>query len=221
MIFKETWQQVLNGTKTQTRRPVKPGDYCIVHNEFGEERTWYPHLYGCPKRWTIAEVRDAKGRLKWQVGKTYAVQPGRGKPAIWIPPEGVPIDDPLAEYVRKTEGVRATWGPKVKEWLRSRGYREAKIRITKIRRERLQEIIVTDIQREGISLPQVLKNSGLSLVKPGVASALMYSAFSALWNSIYRKPYPLYDDEGNIIGYLRRSWEDNPEVWVLEFEKEG
>lgn len=67
----------------------------------------------------------------------------------------------------------------------------------------MQEIIITDIQREGISLPKVLTESGLSPVKPGVANALMYAKFAALWNSLYRKPY---------------RWEDNPEVWVLEFE---
>lgn len=184
MIFKQTWQQVLDGTKTQTRRPVKPKEYGY-------------HLYHPD---IIQAVYRDGGYIKWRVGKDYAVQPGRGKPAIWIPPEGSPIDDPLAEYVRKTESVRATWGPKVKEWLRSKGYREARIRIKEIRRERLRDISIEDCRAEGIT------------------KVLARFAYEQLWNSLYRKPYPLYDDDGNVVGYLRCSWEDNPEVWVLEFE---
>jgi len=181
MIFKETWQQVLDGTKRQTRRPVKEGD-----------RAWYPLSHVGGDEICAVTLGLPTCRTRWQVGNTYAVQPGRGKPAIWIPPEGAPIDDPLAEYVRKTESVRATWGPKVKEWLRSKGYREARIRITKIRRERLRDISWEDMRAEGVQ-------------KDLFDVSLTWRArFADLWDSLYRKPY---------------RWEDNPEVWVLEFEK--
>ena len=64
MIFKQ-YQQVLDGTKTQTRRPVKEGDEGV-------------ELQG-----SIAAVFAHRGsKLKWQVGRTYAVQPGRGKKAV-------------------------------------------------------------------------------------------------------------------------------------------
>lgn len=71
MIFQATYQQVLDGTKTQTRRPVKPGDKAE------------PFIRGSlPDRDRIYRVRDASGRIKYEVGKTYAIQPGRGKKAI-------------------------------------------------------------------------------------------------------------------------------------------
>ena len=63
MIFKQ-WQQVLDGTKTQTRQLVQPGDFCplmIEDNCIGVERN---------------------GRLLWQIGNTYAIQPGRSKKAV-------------------------------------------------------------------------------------------------------------------------------------------
>jgi hypothetical protein len=70
-------EKILTGKKTQTRRLVKNGEKCFdgitvsatwVHKIMGasptDHRTWAPY-YG-----------------KWQVGRTYAVQPGRGKKAI-------------------------------------------------------------------------------------------------------------------------------------------
>ena len=59
MIFQYTWQAVLDGRKTQTRRVVKDGEY--------RKRGW---------------VYTPAGHLKWRVGKTYAVQPARTRKAI-------------------------------------------------------------------------------------------------------------------------------------------
>jgi len=135
MIFQQTHQQVLDGTKTQTRKPVKPGDVGTGHR--WKDGKWLE----------ITHIHSAKGYLKWAVndgdpryGYTYAVQPGRGKKAV------------------------------------------GRIRITKIRQERLQEINSEDMIAEGF---------------------LNVFVFARIWDSLYRKPY---------------RWEDDPEVWVLEFE---
>ena len=60
MIFAYTWQKVLDGSKTQTRRLVRNGEILDVLPSGNA-------------------VRSASGRLKWVEGRTYAVQPGRGK----------------------------------------------------------------------------------------------------------------------------------------------
>lgn len=64
MIFQYTLTQVLSGQKTQTRRTIKENDVAIRgnHNQI--------------------EAVAANDRIKWQVGQTYAVQPGRGKPQV-------------------------------------------------------------------------------------------------------------------------------------------
>jgi len=67
MIFRQ-WQQVLDGTKTQTRRLVK-----------SQERA-YHEWPGYPK--LPIEFVTTYRRIKWRVGKTYAIQPGRGKKAV-------------------------------------------------------------------------------------------------------------------------------------------
>jgi len=146
MIFQATHQQVLDGTKTQTRRPIKTRP--IIHYEYALDSKGLPNGLGEP----IDAVYFPNCRLKWQVGKAYAVQPGRGKKAV------------------------------------------GRIRITKIRRERLQEIKPFDCRAE----------MGVSNDDPKRFAIYLLPRFIKLWNSLYRKPY---------------RWEDNPEVWVLEFER--
>ena len=68
MIFQHTWQQVVSGDKWQTRRlvagnEVLRGDTVRVYADLP-----LPH--------------SMTGRIKWQVGRTYAVQPGRGQKAV-------------------------------------------------------------------------------------------------------------------------------------------
>ena len=64
MIFHETHEKVMDGSKTQTRRLVKDGDFSV--------------------EWPMMCVfSGTKGnRLRFRENQTYAVQPGRGKYAI-------------------------------------------------------------------------------------------------------------------------------------------
>jgi len=59
MIFHETHEKVMDGSKTQTRRPVKPNDVEIYNRDGG------------------LDAIKRNGRTIWKVGGTYAVQPGR------------------------------------------------------------------------------------------------------------------------------------------------
>ena len=141
MIFKQ-WAQVLGGTKTQTRRPVKPDEYGVAAD-----------YDGCSY---LSVVRRERHALKWYVGCTYAVQPDRGKKAV------------------------------------------GRIRITKIRRERLQDITWQDCIAEGMKYYSLLGTN-----KPD--SAEIYCGFILLWEDIY----------GN--GAWDRMKDDD--VWALDFER--
>lgn len=61
MIFQHTLPQVLYGNKTQTRRIIDTDEVAIRG------------------RYNQIEAVLHNGRTKWCVGKTYAVQPGRGE----------------------------------------------------------------------------------------------------------------------------------------------
>ena len=65
MIFQYSWQAVLDGTKTQTRRMVKPGDY-----------------YCAPLGAVCLHRDNTDDYVSWTIDKTYAVQPGRGQKAV-------------------------------------------------------------------------------------------------------------------------------------------
>jgi hypothetical protein len=70
MIFiSPLFEKVLDGSKTQTRRPVKDGQRLIHIGINGNDKA--------VKR----EFNGSTVRTVWRWGETYAVQPGRGKPA--------------------------------------------------------------------------------------------------------------------------------------------
>lgn len=94
MIFtKEHAQMVVDRRKRQTRRPVKRGEHGIFR-------------IGTNK---ILSVIGANGRLKWQLGKDYAAQPGRGKSSIGRTP---PIIEIRREWLREisVQDCRAEMG---------------------------------------------------------------------------------------------------------------
>jgi uncharacterized protein YhfF len=67
MIFQYTWQKVLAGRKTQTRRLAGDSD-----------RLWTVDIDA-----GLSEKALKRGnRTKWQTGRSYSVQPGRGQKAI-------------------------------------------------------------------------------------------------------------------------------------------
>lgn len=66
MLFKlDLINKIISGDKTQTRRPIKEGETLTTIDG-------------------LKTVLTPKGRIKWQVGRDYAVQYGRGKPMCWI-----------------------------------------------------------------------------------------------------------------------------------------
>jgi hypothetical protein len=64
MIFQYTYEQVLAGKKTETRRRISPGDE-PVYDDKG-----------------VIVAVTMNGRKKWVVGRSYAVTPGRTKQSV-------------------------------------------------------------------------------------------------------------------------------------------
>ena len=75
MIFHKTHQQVLDGTKTQTRRPRKL---------FQETSGGIDPIHRIDEVYQIREAGDTWCRVRriYEVDKTYAVQLGRGKKSL-------------------------------------------------------------------------------------------------------------------------------------------
>ena len=106
MLFKpELIERILAGDKTQTRRVVKPGEQIVVDATAPD---------------VPVAILDARGRVKWRVGQTYALQPGRGKAGIGVrirvkrlsldyDVRNIDIDSAHAEGFRSREEFLTTW----------------------------------------------------------------------------------------------------------------
>jgi hypothetical protein len=113
-------------------------------------------------------VKRGHFRLKWEVGRTYAVCPGRGKHQV------------------------------------------ARIHLLGIRSEKIQDISYEDIGKEGLNhIWPVPINTAYLMTgakdEDELKRHLFRAEFAGLWDGINKK-----------AGYF---WSDNPEVWVLDFEK--
>lgn len=131
-------EMILDGTKTQTRRLVKEGE-CFGYDVKSDYDT-------------VASTHKIKGKKvtgverlghprKWQVGRDYAVQLGRGKPGLWhnlkfnVFEEGKVLLGP-STIVNHVGLAKAGWEP-------------FRIVITGIRKERFCDISLDDAKKEG------------------------------------------------------------------------
>jgi hypothetical protein len=78
MIFIHKLPEVLSGDKTLTSRLVRGAYLCVdTYGILGATDSPHFHEMG-----PLQTVSNEKGRLLYEVGKTYAIQPGRGKSGV-------------------------------------------------------------------------------------------------------------------------------------------
>lgn len=187
MYFKQV-DEIITGTKTQTRRIVRVG-----------EELW-PDYVNPQGGYSPAVVAK---RLKWQVGRDYAVSPGRGKSGVWIYRTGKAVSwlTPTRKLSRLDMDISL-----------SDGWKPLRIRLLEIRREPLQDITEVDARAEGYPEDEDERKCGYcdwgeQVVDPPPSVACICSPatwYRDLWNSINTR-------KGT-------RWDDSPHVWVLEFE---
>ncbi len=194
----EMVRAILEGRKTQTRRVIKNVD---ITNSFDVDVDGSVYAYCCPatgdsfKPWGIAPWE--KGDILW-VRETWAERQEYYK-------NGTPVfAEPL--FVYKADGVfSAKWRSPIHM---PRKAARIFLKVKNIRVERLQDITEDDAEAEGaIDWICQQHNNGtwIDNAMRGAACAKPKRAFALLWNSIYEKR-----------GF---GWDQNPWVWVIEFER--
>ena len=143
MIFKQI-DELLSGQKTQTRRVCKSGE-----SWSGQFQT----TEGYSREGGIYTVWNGE-RIKWEVGRTYAVVPKRGKPSVWWKRVGTVAltHNGMHEYHYPSNPDAAAIAlPVTRAELEKRGFQPLRIRIVAIRREHLQVITEADALAEGVA----------------------------------------------------------------------
>lgn len=180
---------VLEGRKTQTRRPVKHfGLYAIEPSIHGattsarERAAMAEHgPYGVPgdQLW----VREA-----WRTFARFDKTAPRDLPPLkrtplWYEADG-PLEEPHAWGKYRPPMFMPRWGSRIQ------------LEVTRVRVDRVQDISYEDAWAEGI---QVLAPTG-----PDDAPADPIGAYRNLWRSLNADGTP-------------QSWAANPWVWVIDF----
>lgn len=142
---------ILSGKKTQTRRLVKEGDFTEKFHALIDKTVHTPKIKSICY-WGRREPKsedDSTARIKWQVGRDYAVQIGRGKhtelacpKCKWKPTKDtyIPFGLLFLCIKAKVHIPCPKCGIEIKP---------LRIRLTGIRKERLLDISETDAKKEG------------------------------------------------------------------------
>jgi hypothetical protein len=161
MIFQHTWRAVIEQDKWQTRRLVKPHESALWETinaiEYPAGETPIPAKFPDEYKVGYYNYDEHPTRTRWvyEVGKTYAVQPGRAMPAIWwrkvfgkleYAHECYELEDPDAPLNIALSDYEILDGDP-KELTRY-GYQQARIQITNIRREDVRNISDADVKAE-------------------------------------------------------------------------
>jgi len=207
-------QAILNGTKTQTRRVIKPQPYIDESGNFCWKRINFGQNFSGPHIQSIASSIPYRvlGTNKTGIHNPY----GKVGDELWVREtfgySAASNDTPISYWYKATDkkftGMEG-WKPSIHM---PRVASRIQLKITDIRVERLQDISMKDAENEGIQLND--DEYGYKCYGPIYGKT--YSAlearesFHSLWDSINGKPRK----DGQDI-----SWEANPWVWVVEFEQ--
>ncbi|ADO48101.1 hypothetical protein [[Enterobacter] lignolyticus] len=206
MIFNsEMVRALLDGRKTQTRRPVKfkPREPGLDLNSIGLGLGYYCN--GAPDR---GYVLRSRGGACWN-DRTYPAHCPHGKPGdrIWVretwTPESIDAEDgsysPDYRATANGQPVSGKWTPSIHMPRRAS---RILLEVSDVRVERLNDISEADAQAEGVAQ---LRGGYWKHYQPEWTQHQLSArgSFVTLWKSIYGE----------------ESWQANPWVWVIEFKR--
>lgn len=194
---------ILEGQKTQTRRPVKPqpkceldGAYFDAYNGGPQWNWWLPDNRLCNGHDIIRCPYGVPVDRLW-VRENFYVQPELWARDHGPQPRHFTADGDtqcLEDYVQKPSIHLPRWASRIT------------LEVTGVRVERVQDITEEDAKAEGMEFDGRYWIGGIHpLKKTPQCWPTATQAFHASWNAIYEA--------------RRRGWLANPWVWVVEFKR--
>lgn len=192
---------ILAGTKTQTRRAIRPRppaavrDAGVIWSGTPSNGEWW---------WLDSLELDEAG----VVGEPFRCPYGVACDRLWVreawrervPDQDGRTDDYRADYpglTRANDPCGVPWKPSIHMPRRAS---RILLEVTEIRVERLQEISDSDAVAEGVGLTE--SAVGIPMTSPG-GESLPHTIYRLLWESINGK----------------ESWAANPWVWCVSFRR--
>ena len=187
----EMVRAVLDGRKTQTRRVMKPQPKPLTGGWMYDRKYFADDAQ--MKNYLFHDVYGEKGS---PYGSAYA--DGTGD-LLWVRETWHPTGrEQTALYRADGQCEVAQWKPSIHM---PRWASRITLRVTDVRVERVQELEESEIGAEGIERPEWWNNMDSWINGEDLAKEM----FAQLWNSINAA--------------RGHSWQSNPWVWVVEFEK--
>lgn len=191
----EMVRAILEGRKTQTRRPIKhslicnadtdklDSSYVYVQDEYGDNHhilTYSPYQIG------------DKLYVRETFATGYAIGGIDGNQNV--------ISEIYKASTKPSDVGDLNWKPSIHM---PKEYARIWLEVTNIRVERVQDITEDDVWKEGLNKEEYydwLEDASCIGVPAGTTYEKPKDLYSYLWNSIYK------------------NWEENPFVWVIEFK---
>ena len=215
---------ILNDTKTQTRRIMKPQPpeyWCpnvgIYAPSLVCRRTECvfpgPEVFGASdENFDIKSPYGKPGDFLW-VKETFRVH--GGEEYVYQKNPSSVIYKASAELQHPCYGIGECWKPSI---YMPRWASRITLRIKNIRVERLQDISEKDAWAEGCSKGDPADNGGFFPADEFVPQKGKRWEYVAMWDS----PIDWYADLWDGLNAKRGfGWDTNPWVWVVEFKREG
>jgi hypothetical protein len=191
----EMVQAILDGRKTQTRRVIKPSKYSRTQFK------WYgEHPLG---GWWGSDVDPNEYNIPPGHDEGFPCPYGAPGDLLWVR-ETWRICDGVVSYKADDKYFNYPCKPSIHM---PKKYARIWLKVLDVRVERVQEISIKDIFAEGVDDMVLLPMESTPDLPEfhNCAQGQMRTGFEILWDSINAKR-----------GY---SWEINPYVWVIEFER--
>ncbi len=191
-------QAILEGRKIQTRRVIKQKDQ--PHLKYDNSCIDYSNGFGWVVKHQIEEDPD-----RYEITQNFKCPYGQVGDILWVRESFTKLASAIIYKADQSYELylEAKWKPSI-HMLKSAC--RIFLKIKSIRVERLQDISEEDAKAEGVKyvIDPYIGYCGLDYIHGGYnLMTTPYKGFRSLWKKINGE----------------QSWDDNPWVWVIEFER--